>query len=217
MRRRARGRDRVERLFGTYLPGHSVIHRLPAGVKLLALAAVGITAAAVPRPEVLAAAGVVTFAAFLLAGLVGHLARQLARLAWLILAVAAGQLLFALPVPLVVANTARMTIVIVLASLVTVTTPASQVLAALERGLQPLRRFGVDPPRVALTLSLTLRTVPVLARQAAGIRDAQWARSGRYSVTAFVVPLLVAALRQADRLADALAARGLDKGPRPPR
>lgn len=207
---RRRRHDRTARLFGLYIPGHSILHRLPAGVKLASLAVLGLAAAAVPRWQVLVAVGLVTLTAFLIAGLTGLLARQLVRLSWLILAVAAGQLLFALPVPLVVANTARMTIILVLASLITATTRTSEVLATLEAGLRPLRRLGVSPSRVALTLSLALRTVPVLARTAGEIRDAQRARAGRYSIAAFVVPLLVAALRQADGLADALAARGLD-------
>jgi biotin transport system permease protein len=210
-----RSRHGVEQLFGLYVPGESIVHRLPAGVKLGLLAVLSILAAVSAHWQLLAPIGLVTAAGFVAAGLAGRLAGQVWSLKWLILAVAAGQVLFALPVPLVVANTARMTIVIVLAALVTVTTRTSDILDAVEGGLRPFRRFGLDAARVSLTLSIALRTVPLLARTASGIRDAQRARGRRFSITAFVVPLLVAALRQADDLADALAARGLDDGPPP--
>jgi biotin transport system permease protein len=42
------------------------------------------------------------------------------------------------------------------------------------------------------------------------VRHAQVARGATASPTAFVVPLVVRSLRHADRLADALVARGID-------
>ena len=83
-------------------------------------------------------------------------------------------------------------------------------MTALERGLSPLRRVGVDPFRLSLLLSLTIRSVPVIADLAARVREAQRARGVEWSMRAFAVPLVVGALRHADALGEALSARGLD-------
>jgi biotin transport system permease protein len=89
------------------------------------------------------------------------------------------------------------------------TTRVSDLLDAFERGLAPFERFGVDPQRVALLLAVTVNTVPVLGRLAAGVREAQRARGARASLTGFVVPFLVLSLKHADDLGDALTARGV--------
>lgn len=203
---------RASAVFGLYVPGASVIHRTPASVKLGALLVLGL-AATIPPPRwwLLGPLGALTVLLFLLAGLGWRrLGRQLRMLLWLVLFVLASQLIFLLPPATAVANTSRMLIVILLAAVVTLTTRTSDMLAALEAGLRPFRRIGINPERVSLVLAMTVRTVPILADIAGGLRDAQRARSGRFSLIAFVVPLLVASLRQADELADALAARGLD-------
>jgi biotin transport system permease protein len=68
----------------------------------------------------------------------------------------------------------------------------------------------VDADRVGLLLALSIRSVPVVAALAAEVRDAQRARGLTSSVRAFAVPLIVRALRHADQLGEALAARGVD-------
>ncbi|WP_244631906.1 energy-coupling factor transporter transmembrane protein EcfT [Microbacterium sp. Se63.02b] len=84
----------------------------------------------------------------------------------------------------------------------------SDLLAVLHRLLRPLRRFGRDPDAVALTISLTITTVPVIAGFAHRVREAERARDVRLGVRT-VVPVLVMALRHADDVGDALAARGM--------
>ena len=82
-------------------------------------------------------------------------------------------------------------------------------LDAIERGMGPLARIRIDPQRVALLLTVTLSTLPVLARLAHDVREAQRARGGRASLRLFAVPFLVVALKHADQLGDALTARGV--------
>jgi biotin transport system permease protein len=50
----------------------------------------------------------------------------------------------------------------------------------------------------------------VLERLAAEVREARAARGAERSVRAFAVPLVIRALQHADRLGEALAARGVD-------
>ncbi len=59
-----------------------------------------------------------------------------------------------------------------------------------------------------------MRAVPVMIGLAGEVRDAQRARGAGASPAAYVVPLVVRALRHSDRLAEALVARGVDdEGP----
>jgi biotin transport system permease protein len=99
-------------------------------------------------------------------------------------------------------------VILLLASLLTLTTSVSELLAAFNAALRPLRVFGVDTDRVALLLALTITTVPVISRLAAAIREARAARGASTGVTGYGVPLLVLSLQHADELGDAIDARG---------
>ena len=190
-----------------YRPGRS----LPAGPKLVVVMALALSVSLAPAGLWLpAAAAVVVPGCYLLAGLgVRKVGRQLYRLRWLVLVTLLTQLFF-LPRLTVAVNVVRVVAVILLANLVTLTTRTSSLLDAVERALSPLRRLGVDPGRTALMLSMTITTIPVIAGFATQIREAQRARGVPVSPLAFVVPLLVMALKHADDQADALTARGVD-------
>lgn len=104
----------------------------------------------------------------------------------------------------------RLGVILLLATLVSLTTRASEVLDTLERALRPLARFGVRPARVSLLCSLTLRFLPLLATWVREVREAQRVRGLEHHPVAVLVPLLVKTLRTADALAEALDARGFD-------
>ena len=198
-------------MLGQYRARDSILHRLPAGAKLIGLVVV-IVAVVVPPPTWwgLGAGAVVVIAGYLVGRLgLAELWRQILAVRWLIVFIVVVPLIF-LPIPTVLATAARVVIVLLLAAIVTLSTRTTEILDAVERALRPLRRFGVNPDRIGLMLALTIRTVPVIAGLAGELRDAQRARTGRLSVKAFVVPLLVQSLRHADDTADALAARGVE-------
>lgn len=104
----------------------------------------------------------------------------------------------------------RFATLVLLAALVTATTRVSEMLAAIERGLTPLRHLGISPKRAGMTLSLALRFLPLMRTIAEDVRDAQAARGGERNLFALLLPTLVRALRTADEVADALDARGFD-------
>lgn len=198
-----------------YRPGDGWLHLLPAGRKtLLVLAAVlgvSLLPATWAAAAVAATAGILAYlCAGLRDGMLGmrELARQVLAVRWLIVVTLAGQLLFLGPEP-AVANTARVTAAIVLAGLLVLTTRVTDLLDAVERGLRPLERVRLDPQRAALLLTVTLGTVPVLARLAREVREAQRARGTRGSLRTFAVPYLVVTLKHADQLGEALTARGV--------
>lgn len=196
-------------MIGLYRPGTGPLHRLGAGVKLAGLFVFALAASLLPaRPEILAVFGVAILAGYLVAGFgIGELWRQVLVLRWVIALLLLSQLIFIGPYA-AYTHTARLVIVMLAAALLTLSTRTTELLDALVACARPLRVIGVNPERLGLALALAIRTVPVLAAQAAQLRDAQRARGGRFSIRAFVLPLLVLAMRQSDDLADALIARG---------
>jgi biotin transport system permease protein len=104
----------------------------------------------------------------------------------------------------------RLAVLMLLATLVSLTTRASDMLDALERVLRPLARFGLKPARLGLLLSLTLRFIPLMVTWLREIQEAQRVRGLDRNPLAVLVPLLVKTLRTADTLADAIDARCFD-------
>jgi biotin transport system permease protein len=194
-----------------YRPGSSILHRMPAGPKLLTVMALALAISLAPAsPWLLAGMAGLVIGCYLLTGLgLPELGRQLRDLRWLIVVMLVPQALF-LSLPTAATNITRVVVVVLLAALVTLTTRAEDLIDAIERALGPLRQYGVNPSRIALMLSMTITTVPVIAGFAAQIREAQRARGVPMHPLAFAVPLLVMALKHADELADALTARGID-------
>lgn len=201
-------------MLSLYRPGTGWLHRAPAAPKGLALAALAVAVFFLPSTWAGAAiAGGGAIAAYAVSGLgrglgMPELARQVWSLRWVIAFMLVSQTLF-LGVESAVANTVRVTAAVVLAGILVLTTPLSALLDAAERGLRPLRMLRVDPERAALLLVVALGTVPVLARVARDVREAQRARGARAGLATFAVPFLVVSLKHADELGDALAARGV--------
>ncbi|WP_433235977.1 energy-coupling factor transporter transmembrane component T family protein [Streptosporangium sp. CA-135522] len=195
---------------GAYVPGDSLLHRLPAGAKLLALAVSCTVLLLLRSPVALAGATAAVMLLYAVSG-VGAAAAwaQVRPIRWFAVALFGMQFLL---VDLLGAasSTLRVVLSVALAGLVTLTTRTVAMMACLERCLTPVRFVGLDPFRLSLLLSLTLRSVPVIAELATRVREAQRARGTEWSVRAFAVPLVVSALRHADALGEALSARGLD-------
>ncbi|MBA3524796.1 MAG: energy-coupling factor transporter transmembrane protein EcfT [Geodermatophilaceae bacterium] len=195
---------------GLYLPGSSLLHRLPAGVKLSALG-VGVLALLwADRPVVLTGAAGLVVTLFAVARVpVSTAVAQLRPLFWFAIVLFGLQLLLT-DLPTAAGVITRMVLTVALAALVTLTTRVTAMLDVLERVLGPLRWFGVSPERVGLVLALTIRGVPVVAGIVTTVRDAHRARGAGSWPWQLLVPVLVRVLRYADALGDALVARGFD-------
>jgi biotin transport system permease protein len=194
----------------TYVPGSTVVHRIPAGPKLALLAASGIALAVLDRwwqPVLLLGP---VLACYRLARLpLRSSPAQLRPLLWVLLVVGVFQALVSGWRTAVDVLVSLITLVLA-AGLVSLTTSMTELTDVLLWLLRPLRRFGVAPDRAALLISLSVRSVPVIAALAHEVRDAQRARGLGSSPRAFAVPLLVRSLRHADALGEALVARGVD-------
>ena len=195
---------------GLYVPGQSVLHRMPAGPKLLVMVGAGGLSVFLDHAWQVALALLVVLVGYVAAGLSPRtVAGQLRPLLWLGLVTAAFHVVVtgwqrALVVVGVLA------VLVLLAALVTLTTRTTDLVDAVVVACRPLRVLRVDPARVGLMIALGIRCVPVVVGLAEGVRDAQRARGLSASPRAFAVPLVVRSLRHADALAEALAARGLD-------
>ncbi|MFG1709829.1 energy-coupling factor transporter transmembrane component T family protein [Nonomuraea sp. M3C6] len=197
-------------LTGAYVPGASPLHRLPAGAKLGGLAVTCTVLVLLRSPLALAGAAAVVAGLYAISRVgVAAAWAQVRPVRWFAVALFGMQWVFA-DLEGAVSTTARVVLAVGLAGLVTLTTRTSAMMAALERCLSPARFVGLDPFRLSLLLSLTVRSVPVVAALATRVREAQRARGVERSLRAFAVPLVVSALRHADALGEALSARGLD-------
>lgn len=101
----------------------------------------------------------------------------------------------------------RMLTAIAAANLVTMTTRLADMLGLVEWLLQPFERV-MPARRVALSVALVIRFVPVLGQKLGVIRAAWAARSAKRAGWRIMVPMLLATIDDADQVAEALRARG---------
>lgn len=197
-------------VIGLYQAGSSVLHRIPAGWKLLGMLLAIVAVVAATRPWQLGVAAVLVAVGFAIARIPLRVAwAQLWPMRWIILFVALFQLIFSGPERAIMVC-GSLLISVAIAALVTLTTRVTEMLDVCQWLLRPLRRVGVDPDRVGLVLALTIRCIPLLVGIVRDVSDARKARGAGFSLRAMAAPAVVRALRSADAIGDALIARGVD-------
>lgn len=199
-----------------YLSGTSPLHRLPAGVKLAALAVLAVLLVPVSDPVVLAmalAAVLLVYAGFGRPGL-----KRIAQWRSLLPLLAVIFLLqaFAASLDVAAASVLRIAVMVLLADLVTLSTRLQDMMDALAVPMRPLARFGLDPEKLSLAVALVLRFVPVLLDTWRGREEAWRARSPRRPGLPLVGAFFAGALANADQVAEALDARGFGAHATPP-
>ena len=195
---------------GLYHPGTSVLHRVPAGWKLLGMTLAVIGVVLLTKPWQLGIAAVILIGGFALARIPARVAwAQLWPMRWFLLFIAVFQVIFTGPERAVMVC-GTLLITVAAAALVTVTTRVTDLLDVSQRLLRPLHRFGVDPDRVGLVLALTIRCIPLMVEIVRDVSEARKARGAGFSLRAMAAPAVVRALRSADAMGDALIARGVD-------
>jgi biotin transport system permease protein len=184
-------------------------HRLPAGAKLaaLALATIGLFQLSTPLPLALALAGI---AALIASGGRSFANAALASLRplWPFLLIVALWHLWLHDPGGGAVILLRLTAAVSAATFVTMTTSLTEMIALITRLARPLALIGLPPKTLALAIALTIRFIPVLLLHLATIRDALRARSARRPGWRVMTPILLITLDDADRVAEALRARG---------
>ena len=186
---------------GLYRPGDSLLHRLPASVKLCALFLVGAGSVLIRRWwwAVLILAAVVLLL-YLMAGFSLRLAlAQLRPMLWLLVFMAIFHVWFT-GWQQAVAVIGMLAALVCLAALITLTTTTTALVDTVVRWCGPARRFGVDPNASDCCSTSACAASRWLPGWPARCAKAQIARGNATSLRAFAVPLLVRALRQADAL-----------------
>jgi biotin transport system permease protein len=107
-----------------------------------------------------------------------------------------------------IAISLKMLTAVALANLVTMTTRLDDMIAVIERMAAPFARFGLSPRVLAISIALVIRFVPVLMQRATQLAEAWRARSFRRQNWRILVPMTLAAIDDAEQIAEALRARG---------
>jgi biotin transport system permease protein len=190
-------------------PVETPLHRLPAGLKLAALCAFTVLLFRTDDPTTLAAIAAAIAAIHLTLGrpIAAQALRQLRPL-WPFLLLLAlwhgwtGDFAQGTAIAL------RLITAVAAANLVTMTTRLTDMLATLDRLATPFARMGLPTRRLTLAIALTIRFIPVLSDRIDALRAAWSVRSPRPPGWRILIPAALAALDEADHVAEALRARG---------
>ncbi|WP_254473292.1 energy-coupling factor transporter transmembrane protein EcfT [Bartonella sp. B1098] len=104
----------------------------------------------------------------------------------------------------------RLVILFSLSSLVSFTTKVSDMVDAIEAGLQPFRCLGINPSKVSMVISMAVRFIPLLSEKFNEVYEAQQARGLNTNIVALAIPLIIRTIRMASEVAEALEARSYD-------
>jgi len=224
---------------GQYFPADSPVHRLDPRTKLLAgmLLMTGLIISV--HGLVLLALTLTLLTTIYLAKLPGRLViRNLRPFLWLFLLTlfihlfwTSGRILYRLPLlnlditweglQLGLRYTIRLSLFIVLATILTLTTSPMEIMDALERLGRPFKRFHLPVHELTMMLSLSLRFIPTLLEEALRIRNAQMSRGAAFegsmvkkvrNMIPMILPLFISAFRRADELAYAMDSRSYNGG-----
>lgn len=194
---------------GVYQPGTTVLHRLPVGVKIAGLALLSLSVVLVRDLR-----GSFTFLAITLTlalvarlplGLVARSTRGV-----LLIAVIAGAVQWWFYGRDKAIETFLDLIILATAALiVTATTAVNAMLDSIVAWSTPLRRFGANPEKLALTFTLALTALPGTFTLAVETRDAARARGLGWHPRAYLTPFVIRVVARAHETGDALRARGI--------
>jgi len=193
-----------------YIHRETAIHHLPAGLKILLSLAGGFALVATSHIALLAS----LLGAIALLYVAARLPLRAIFTALRPVLIICG-FIFALQLalagwPQAVAAALRIIALVLLTSLVTLTTRLSDMLDTLTSAARGLAPLGIDPPKIALAVGLTIRFIPMLLHDFQEVQNARKTRGGRgFSILA-AGPLIIKILRMTDALGNAIAARGFE-------
>lgn len=217
---------------GNYIPDNSIVHRIDPRMKLLSLLFLFLTSYLLKTPEtVLIPLGFILFCLILARLPFSSVFKSLIPFLWLYFLTVLLNIFFTPGESIAIIGPFRITlegiktsallilrlIVMVLsASLFTLTTPQSEIIRAIGWYLKPLRKIGMPVAEFSLMVSLSLRFIPILLEEADRILRAQ-ALKGAYTggfakkvkvLPLFLSPLFINTFRRAEELTAAMIARG---------
>ena len=189
--------------------GNSWAHRLPVGVKLAALSLTTIALFPVASQWVQLVAMAFVLCLYLSVGVdfTRSGLKSLRPLMWFVIIVMGYHIVLG-QISQGVTVTLRMLILVAIANFVTMSSKLSDFISLFERILKPFSRFGVNVPAIGLAIAMVIRFTPVFIARGANLSQSWRARSPRTVGWRVILPLGLAALDDADHVAEALRARG---------
>ncbi|RKD22673.1 hypothetical protein BEP19_10480 [Ammoniphilus oxalaticus] len=224
---------------GQYLQGQSFIHRLDPRSKLLFLLLfVGLVFGANEVSVYLTLIGFSLFSILLTKIPLTYIGRSIKPILWIILFTAlihvfmtkGGETLFTWKwieiheegARQAVFISIRFILLIVMASLLTLTTSPIDLTDGIESLLHPFTRFGLPAHELAMMMSIALRFIPTIIEETDKIIKAQVSRGADFEsgnvlkrakhMIPLLIPLFVSTFRRAEELALAMEARGYRGG-----
>ena len=107
----------------------------------------------------------------------------------------------------------RLLSLVLLADLISVTTPLNKMLNVIRGLLRPLKPLGVKSDRLSLVVGMMIRSASLLRQLSQTAGDAYRARSGKSAGIGIVAPLVRQAVSANLLLAEALQSRALRRTP----
>lgn len=226
-------------IFGRYIPGHSLIHRLDPRTKLLGAVWFIIIIFLANNWLSYVALIAFVFTAVKLSEInPKFFINGVKPLIWLILFTVILQILFTSGQtiwfrlgPIIISQEGvlngvfiflRFVLIIFMSTILTLTTMPLSLTDAIEFLLRPLNAIKVPVHEIALMLSIALRFVPTLMDETEKIMNAQRARGIDFgegniyeqmkSIVPLLIPLFVSSFNRAEELATAMEARGYKGG-----
>lgn len=218
---------------GQFIPGDSLVHSLDPRAKVVCVIAAAMSVLAASNWQGFALSAAFTLIAIIVSKLPGRIFLGVLRSMWVLLAITfiiqilltPGEVLAGLG-PLKISREGlqagvqlfiRLALLILLASLLTLTTSPMNLTAGLESMLSPLGRLGAPVHELAMMMTIALRFVPTLFQEAEVVIKAQRSRGAVIATGSpagwakgmlpLFVPLFSGAIRRAEELAVAMEAR----------
>ncbi len=220
-------------MLGQYIPGSSILHRLDPRTKIIWTALLMVAVFMIESWQEYVMMGALTLILLLISGVPIKQSLKGIKPLLLILIITAvlniffidGRTLFEIgPIRVTYEGLIsavklffRLVILIITASLMTLTTTPMAMTDGIEKLLKPLERIGVPAHEIAMMMSIALRFIPTLMEETERIMKAQASRGADFDtgsifsrVKSFIpvlVPLFVSAFKRADELAEAMESR----------
>lgn len=218
---------------GQFVPGKTLIHRLNPAVKIIVTILSAAAIFTLPGFQGLLVSGVYVTILLISTGRLGLYAFRGLRPLLILITITflfqaftiPGETLFRLG-PLDISKeglekailfSGRLLLVVLLASILTLTTSPIALTHGLEKLLNPFKKYGVPAHELAMMMSIALRFIPTLINEAEVIMKAQRSRGADFTqggpvsrvraLVPFIVPLLAGSLRRAEELAVAMDSR----------
>ncbi len=196
-------------LVGAYCPGSSPVHRAPLWLKAVLLLVVAVACFAVANVYLTSAVLAVVVVLHFTAALPAARLWKPVRMMLIFLALIALYQYWQSGPATAWQVVAGIMATVLASNILTATTPVATLLDSLAKAVEPLRRFGADPERFSLTVSLMLRSIPFVIGAFDDVRDAARARGLERNLRARTMPVMIGTVAYARQTGEALAARGL--------